>query len=771
LTPQQAAQALQILEDDKRRAELLQALRVVAQVSPVAPPVPAKPPSPPPATKPQAPVSLVPSGLGTELLGGISNWLEDLSRRFGDTARAVTDFPLLWRWVLHVVNDPVARQGLFEAAWRLAVVVGCGLAAEWLTALALRRPLAVLEAHAPPDPANGLATAAESVSPATRHRSRAWRLLQRLPFAIGRLILDLLPVLAFAAVADGLLATIIDSTARIRLIILAMVGAYIVCRTVMCLTRMLASPGHRRLALLQFGDETAAYVEIWVRRITVVAAFGTALAQVALLLGLYPAAHEALLKIVALIVHIFLVIIVLQCRRTVANGLRAPDEARGVLAGLRNRLADIWHYVAIFFILASWFVWAVQVRNGFARLLDFFVSTIVILFVFRLVSIVALGSLDRLFRLDPAMATRYPGLEARANRYYPVLRGVVSAVVWALMIVALLESWGFHVLVWFRSGELGRRLLSSAITVTIASVAAILVWESANASMERHLARLRRDAQLVRATRLQTLLPMLKTTLLIAILAVVGLTALSEIGINIGPLLAGAGIVGVAIGFGSQKLVQDLITGIFLLLENAMQVGDWVTVSGLSGSVENLSIRTIRLRAGDGSVHIIPFSAVTSVTNTNRGIGNAAVSVIVAIGEDTDHVGEVMKQIATEMRDDPSFKPAMRSDLQLWGVDKVDASGVTIVGQIECTDAGRWGVQREFNRRMKKRFDELGIQLALPAQSVLLQNAAPEKPAEAEAGAEPGPEAPSMRDQGSDPGRSSASTPESPPPAALGNTS
>jgi hypothetical protein len=108
------------------------------------------------------------------------------------------------------------------------------------------------------------------------------------------------------------------------------------------------------------------------------------------------------------------------------------------------------------------------------------------------------------------------------------------------------------------------------------------------------------------------------------------------------PLLAGAGIVGIAVGFGSQKLVQDVVTGLFLLLENAIQVGDFVTVSGLSGTVEDLSIQTIRLRAGDGSVHITPFSSVTSVTNTNRGIGNSSVSVNLAYNEDTDRASEVL---------------------------------------------------------------------------------------------------------------------------------
>ena len=159
---------------------------------------------------------------------------------------------------------------------------------------------------------------------------------------------------------------------------------------------------------------------------------------------------------------------------------------------------------------------------------------------------------------------------------------------------------------------------------------AVAVWEAVNAAIERHLARLAREAQAARSARLRTLLPLLRTTLSVTIVVVAGMMVLSEIGVNIGPLLAGAGIVGVAIGFGSQKLVQDLITGIFLLLENAMQVGDTVTVSGLTGTVENLSVRTIRLRAGDGSVHIIPFSSVTTVTNVNRGLGNASVSVSVA---------------------------------------------------------------------------------------------------------------------------------------------
>ena len=149
-----------------------------------------------------------------------------------------------------------------------------------------------------------------------------------------------------------------------------------------------------------------------------------------------------------------------------------------------------------------------------------------------------------------------------------------------------------------------------------------------------------------------------------------------------------------------------------------------MTVSGLTGTVENLSIRTIRLRATDGSVHVIPFSSVTTVTNVNRGLGNASMNVSVAAAEDPDRVAEVLKEIVAGMRADNEFASRMLSDLQLWGVDKVDGASVTIAGQVVCTDSGRWSVQREFNRRMKQRFGELGIQLFNPMQHAIHHAAA-----------------------------------------------
>jgi small-conductance mechanosensitive channel len=736
VTPEQARRTLEVLEDDGKRARTIEILRVIGGVLP---PTQATPSDGAPAqtaakaaAETTAPAgeparAATPDSLGAQILVQTSEWIGAVSDNIQATARAVTHFPLLWRWIEQTANDPYARDRLLDAAWKLIVVFGCALMLEWIAKRGVRRPMAALESRAARGRRKQHAPATDAgVSGQRSHLGRTWWLLQRLPLAVARLLLDLLPVLVFAAAGNMLLGSPLGTPVTTRLVILAVINAYVMCRVVMCIARMLVLPGGRALRLLNLRDETAAYIEIWVRRIAVVAVFGIATAEVAHLLGLHRAGYAALVRIVMLIVHLFVVIILLQCRHAVADWIRAP-QPRGAFALVRNRLADLWHVGAIFLVMALWVVWAMRVQNGYALVLQFFLATLAVLVAARLAGIVALGGLDRIFRISPEFAARFPALEERANRYFPVLRGTVSTVIGVVTLLVLLEVWGIDALRWFESGHVGGRLLSSLVTVAIPGAIALVIWESVNAAIEPHMAQLGREARYTRMTRLRTLLPMLRTALLVAILTVVGLTVLSEIGVNIAPLLAGAGIVGVAIGFGSQKLVQDLITGLFLLLENAMQVSDFVTVSGLSGKVENLSIRTIRLRASDGSVHIIPFSAVTSVTNTNRGIGNASISINVAYKEDTDRVGEVLKNIAAELRQDPDFKLLIRGDLALWGVDKIDAGVVTILGQIECTDAGRWSVQREFNRRMKKRFQELDIEIAAPTSMMVVQPLVPER--------------------------------------------
>ena len=666
----------------------------------------------------------MPNSLGAEVLVGASGFLTHVSGQVVDTLGAVRSVPMLWNWLKITSTDPWARGVLLDAAWRLALVLVAGLAIEWAIRAAVRRPILALIRQAPnggpPLDESGEARAEQGddrAAPPSADRG-AGAAASRTTGA--RAACPRGPAGArFSIVGHLIAASTLGGDTLTRLVLLAVIDAYALCAAILCIARMMFSPGEARLRLLHISDDSAAYATRWTRLLVVVTVFGYAIAEVGLLLGLSDAAHDALLKTFGLVDHVFLGIIVIQQRKAVRQVIRAPAGATGPFSGFRNWLARIWHWLALLLLATLWLAWVVEIPHGYSLMLRYSVSIVAVLAVARLVQIVVHGALDRMLSVRPEVVSRYPGIETRLVLYHRVLLSVARALIFLAAAIALLQLWGLGALDWLTATELGRRVLSSLVTLSVTVLLALAVWEAVNAGIERHLGRLTRDAQVARSARLRTLLPLLRTILSITILIVAGMMVLSQIGVNIGPLLAGAGIVGVAIGFGSQKLVQDLINGIFLLLENAMQVGDQVTVSGLSGTVENLSVRTIRLRAGDGSVHIIPFSSVTSVTNVNRGIGNASVNVCVAYHEDTDRVCEALKETAAGMRNEPDYSAKMLSDLQLWGVDKVDGGGVTIAGQVVCTDSGRWSVQREFNRRMKKRFDELGIEIYNPVQRMV----------------------------------------------------
>ncbi|WBO58667.1 mechanosensitive ion channel [Acidocella sp. MX-AZ03] len=203
---------------------------------------------------------------------------------------------------------------------------------------------------------------------------------------------------------------------------------------------------------------------------------------------------------------------------------------------------------------------------------------------------------------------------------------------------------------WLLTNNISRALLSAGFSVLVTVAIAIVLWEAINYQLDARIERLNNAGKTRQASRLRTLLPMLRAAIGIVLVLVALIICLSRIGVNTTGLLAVSSVVGIAVGFGSQKLVQDIITGLFLLFEDAMQVGDVVTLGGMSGTVERLSLRTIRLRGGDGSVNIIPFSSVTTVTNQTRDFSYAQISVMVSYDEDIERVSALLKEIGAKMR-------------------------------------------------------------------------------------------------------------------------
>jgi len=731
LAPAQAQQVLDLLRDDKRRAEFSAVLESLAKAAP-APAATAAAPAP------SEVLPLEPDSLGAQLVDNLSVALSNSGAQLVTAVRSVNDLPMLSRWIATQAADPEFQARALDALLRVAMAIGGGLLAEFAVARLLRRTRATLGAWSPDSsdvdapaalpPETGLAAAEAGETEHVergKQLNRAMGTLRRLPYLVGLLALDLLPVAAFAAVAALLLGARVGEPVTTRATARLVLNAYVLTRILLASTTMLVSPASPRLRLLHVSPWAARFLTRWTRRVVILGVTGYVTAEVGLLFGMYQTAHDALLKLFALALHVGLIVAVLQARAHVAARLRAPRFFRGVWASLLTRLADIWHLIAIFYIVALWLVWAGELRNGYIRLIHFCVVTFAILLAARLVGVVLIGGLDRALRVGPSTSDRHPGFAERAAVYQPVLRGVITTLLFVLTIIALLQAWNLGPVEWLVRNGLGGRVASAVTVIAVTIVVAVLVWEVVNASIEQHLARLSADAHLARAGRLRTLLPMLRTTLLVAIVLVVTMTILSELGINIAPLLAGAGVIGIAIGFGSQKLVQDLITGLFLLLENAMQVGDIVTLGGLSGTVEALSIRTIRLRALDGSVHIIPFSAVTTVTNQTRDYGYALLDISVGLNEEPDRIIPVVRDLAAEMGRDPKWASLVLDQLDIMGIEKfIDTAWVLRV-RMKTQPASRWSVGRELNRRIKLRFDELAIESPLTSYRALSAPPAP----------------------------------------------
>ncbi|HUJ85239.1 MAG TPA: mechanosensitive ion channel family protein [Burkholderiales bacterium] len=220
-------------------------------------------------------------------------------------------------------------------------------------------------------------------------------------------------------------------------------------------------------------------------------------------------------------------------------------------------------------------------------------------------------------------------------------------------------------------------------------------------------------------TRIQTLGRVFRYIAAVVIWLLAGMLVLDELGISVAPVLATAGVAGLAIGFGAQSLVKDYFTGFFLLLEDQIRQGDIVDLGGQSGVVEEVTLRYVRLRNFDGHVFFVPNGEIKVVKNLTRDYAQAVIKVGVAYREEVDEAFEVMKQVGREMRADPVFGPSLAADLEIIGVDEWGDSSVNLIARLKVVPPNQqWSVRREFLHRLKKAYDARGIEIPFPHLTV-----------------------------------------------------
>ncbi len=214
--------------------------------------------------------------------------------------------------------------------------------------------------------------------------------------------------------------------------------------------------------------------------------------------------------------------------------------------------------------------------------------------------------------------------------------------------------------------------------------------------------------------RLETLGRVFRYTAAVVITLVTGMLVLSEIGISIAPILASAGVIGIAIGFGAQSLIKDYFNGFFLLIENQIHQGDVVEVAGKGGLVEEITLRYIRLRDYEGSVHFVPNGAVTTVSNRSRGFAFAVIDIGVAYHENVEDVFAAIREVAAAMQADATLGPLILEDIDLAGVEAWAESALMIRFRIKVRPLQQWTVKRAFLQQLKQEFDRRGIEIPYP---------------------------------------------------------
>lgn len=322
----------------------------------------------------------------------------------------------------------------------------------------------------------------------------------------------------------------------------------------------------------------------------------------------------------------------------------------------------------------------------------------------------------RLLDLGARRAPGPPSAErkVRTTRVVRLSTTVLEIILAFGAVVVVCGVWGLDVIGWLSAG-FGRRLVETILKLSALGLAGVAACELSGFVINHGVGRMiAASSELRRQAQLKTLGPLLRGVAQTTVVIVIALMMMGEIGLKIGPLLAGAGVAGIALGFGAQTLVKDFLTGLFLILEDIVSVGDVVRIGDSGGLVEQMTLRTIRLRDFDGTLHVFPYGEAQVVHNLTKTFSYYVFNLQISYSSDIDRALALMAAVGREMQEDANFRPLILEPIEVVGVDNLADSGVVLKARIKTLPIQQWTVGREYNRRIKLAFDEAGVEIPFP---------------------------------------------------------
>lgn len=495
-------------------------------------------------------------------------------------------------------------------------------------------------------------------------------------------------------------------------------NAFLLVELVKVALRGMLAPNFGRLRFVPMSGETAAYWYFWSSRLVSLLGYGILLVvPIVNAAASFAVGHSVavLLVVTALLIAI---LIVLQNRAPVADALRARHrrEPEDIIGRIEAFFAGFWHWLAIAYLVALFVVWTARPADAMQFMLLATLNSVVAVVVGVVVMALISRAITGGMRLPADVRQTLPLLEGRLNAFVPSILKVLRVLVALAVLIAIGQAWQVMDFLGWLSTEVGRELSSRVISAALVVLIALAVWLALSSFIEY---RLNPDIGRVPTARERTLLALFRNAFTIALVIMAAMLALSQLGVNIAPLLAGAGVLGLAIGFGAQRLVQDIITGAFIQVENAMNEGDVVTAGGTTGVVEKLTIRSVGLRDLHGTYHLIPFSSVDMVSNFMKGFGYHVANVGVAYREDVAQVKELMQKAFDILRASDHGEHVM-DEFEIHGVSELGDSAVTVRGRIKTVPGMQWAIGRAYNEIVKRVLDEAGVEIPYPHMTLYM---------------------------------------------------
>jgi small-conductance mechanosensitive channel len=505
-------------------------------------------------------------------------------------------------------------------------------------------------------------------------------------------------------------------------------GVYIVVSYYIMLFAFAATtifaPGATGLRLFPLKDSDAAFLHRWIIGITIVAGVVTGTGALLFRAGISTQIYMLIYSWAGALVILALVIMIWQSRQRVAEALVGENRENGEKISFWQRLGRNWHYLAILYVLGMGFYWVQQVYLTQEADIVGLIASIFIIPVFigldqwgqRLLKM-ASGELPEVIDLsgdaqkEPADNQEAADSRMDIKHYIPLISRSLRIFLVLFLFFIMLRLWGIDL-------PFGRLFTRSVLSILITVVLGLITWQIIKARIDRKLKEEMPESDEdmeeggAGGSRVGTLLILLRKFVISVLFVIVVLIVLSSLGVNIGPLIAGAGVVGLAIGFGAQTLVKDIIAGIFFLIDDAFRVGDFIETSGTKGMVEHISLRSLRLRSPRGPVHTIPFGSMGTVTNNSRDYIITKLDFRVRYDTDVEKVRKIIKQINKKIMKDEEMGPNLLDKVKSQGVRELDDSAMIMRVKFKTIPGEQFVIRREVYRLIQEAFAENGIEFA-----------------------------------------------------------